>query len=84
MSLAQHTQSASLEETVYNVYEAKRASEVAPGVGKLTDMAIIRNGKICFGGPELLDALNSAHKEKPDLNSEELEKLKKVCNDCTK
>jgi len=84
MSLAQHTKSASLVETMYNVYEAKRASEVAPGVGKLTDIAIIRNGKFCFGGTELLSTLEEAHKEKPALSSVELEKLKTVCNDCTK
>jgi 20S proteasome alpha/beta subunit len=84
MSLAQHTKSASLVETMYNVYEAKRASEVAPGVGKLTDIAIIRNGKFCFGGAELLNTLEEAHKEKPALSSVELEKLKTVCNDCTK
>lgn len=83
MSMAQHTRSASLVETVYNVYEAKRASEVAPGVGKLTDMAIIRNGKICFCSNGLLEALNSAHREKPALSNEELEKLRKVCDETT-
>jgi 20S proteasome alpha/beta subunit len=84
MSLAQHTQSANLVETIYNVYEAKRASEVAPGVGKLTDIAVIRNGKIHFGGEELLASLEESHKEKPALSPEELEKLKKVCDDSTK
>jgi Proteasome subunit len=68
----------------YNVYEAKRASEVAPGVGKLTDMAVIKNGKIHFGGTELLSVLEESHKEKPALNPDELEKLQKVCNDSTK
>jgi 20S proteasome alpha/beta subunit len=83
MSLAQHTKATSLVETVYNVYEAKRASEVAPGVGKLTDMAIIKNGKIYFCGDELLEALKTTHKEKPALSGEDMEKLRKVCDDTT-
>ena len=84
MSLAQHTKSASLIETVYNVYEAKRASEVAPGVGKLTDMALIRENKIKFFGPEMMTALETAHKEKPGLSEEELQKLKQALNECSK
>lgn len=69
---------------MYNVYEAKRASEVAPGVGRLTDMAILREGKVFVVETELLEALDKAHKEKPGLNSEELDKLRKACDECTK
>lgn len=35
----------SLTEALYGVYEAKRAAELAPGVGKTTDIAIICAGK---------------------------------------
>jgi len=69
---------------LYNVYEAKRASEVAPGVGKLTDLAVIHDGKIFFAGPDLLKALENSHKEKPALSKHEQDALKKVCDECIK
>jgi len=84
MSLGQHTKDATLMDTVYNVYEAKRASEVAPGVGKLTDLAVVCDGKIRFAGTDLLKALDDAHKEKPALSEEEQKKLKEACDACTK
>jgi hypothetical protein len=83
LSLGQHNKVASLTDTVYNVYEAKKAAEVAPGVGKLTDLAIIKGGKVCFAEKPLFDELEKAHKEKPTLTPQEQEQLKKVCNDCT-
>ncbi len=36
-----HTKSASLQQTVYNVYEAKRSAEISWAVGPSTDIAII-------------------------------------------
>lgn len=84
MSLGQHTKAASLVDTLYNVYEAKRASEVAPGVGKLSDLAIIKEGKIFFAGEELMKMLENAHKEKPALSTKEQHALKEACNDPTK
>jgi ATP-dependent protease HslVU (ClpYQ) peptidase subunit len=84
ISLAQHTKAAPLPDTVYNVYEAKRASEVAPGVGKLTDLAVIRDHKIFFAGPELFAALEKTHKEKPALTPEEQKTLKEVCDGSAK
>lgn len=50
------------------------------GVGKLTDMAIIRDGKVTFGSPSLLEILEKAHKEKPALSSDEHKSLKKACD----
>ncbi|MEM4067400.1 MAG: hypothetical protein QXV17_11145 [Candidatus Micrarchaeaceae archaeon] len=38
----------SLYNTLYNVYRAKKVSEVAPGVGKATDIAVIRKGEKIF------------------------------------
>jgi len=84
MSLSQHTKSATLLDTLYNVYEAKRASEVAPGVGVLTDLAVIKGGKIYFADKQLFDALEQAHKEKPALSQDEQNALKKACDECTK
>jgi 20S proteasome alpha/beta subunit len=84
MSLGQHTKDASLTDTLYNVYEAKRASEVAPGVGKLTDLAVIQDGKIFFADKKLFEALESAHKEKPALSTKEQHALKEACDECIK
>jgi 20S proteasome alpha/beta subunit len=84
MSLSQHTKAATLVDTIYNVYEAKRASEVAPGVGKLTDLALIHNGRITFAGSELMKALEHAHKEKPAPSKAEQDAIKKACDDTIK
>jgi hypothetical protein len=81
LSLAQHTKAASLVDTVYNVYEAKRAAEVAPGVGKMTDLAVIRPGKVIFADQAVFSALEKAHKEKPSLTVDEQQELKKVCDE---
>lgn len=83
LSLGQHNKVAPLLDTVYNVYEAKKAAEVAPGVGQMTDLAIIKNGKVCFAEKPLFDALAKAHKEKPTLTAQEQDDLKRVCDDCT-
>jgi len=84
MSLSQHTKSATLLDALYNVYEAKRASEVAPGVGVLTDLAIIKGSKIYFADKNLFEALEKAHKEKPALSKDEQIALQKACDECTK
>lgn len=78
MFLSQHTQSATLVDTLHRVYEAKRVAEVAPEVGGLTDLAIIRGGKIHFVGKNLLDALDKVHKEKLGLNPSEQAALQKA------
>ncbi|MGB7747079.1 MAG: hypothetical protein WBN75_07315 [Verrucomicrobiia bacterium] len=82
--LGQHTATSSLAEAVFNVHEAKKSSEVAPGVGKFTDMAIVRNGKIFELKPELLAILEQVHKEKPALTKGEWEQIGKACDESTK
>jgi 20S proteasome alpha/beta subunit len=83
LSLGQQNKAASTLETVYNVHEAKKAAEVAPGVGKLTDLAIIRAGKISFAETPLFEVLEKVHKEKPSITQAEQDELKKACDDCT-
>jgi 20S proteasome alpha/beta subunit len=83
LSLGQHTKTATLVETVYSVYEAKRAAEVAPGVGKLTDMAIIKAGKVHLGDARFFAALEGVHKERPSLTDEEKKLLEKACDECS-
>ena len=51
-------------ETVRTAYFAKRRAEVAPGVGKATDMFMITNlGKYAEIGEHVLDALKDMHAE---------------------
>jgi len=82
VSLAQHTKATPLVETVYSVYEAKRASEVAPGVGKLTDMAILKDGATFEVPEQLFKVLEEIHKERPALSTAEQARLKEACDDC--
>lgn len=82
LSLGQHTKTTSLVETVHSVYEAKKAAEVAPGVGKLTDMAIIKNGRISTVDDKLFNTLESVHKEKPSLSVEDRKLLQEACDGC--
>ncbi len=84
LSLGQHSRVASLMDAVYNVYEAKKAAEVAPGVGKLTDMAVVSGGKITFAGSGLFDVFEKVHKEKPSLSDSERTELEKSCKDWLK
>lgn len=84
MSLGQHTPSASLVDTIYNVYEAKKAAEVAPGVGNLTDMSILKDGRTIEVSSALFKVLDEIHKERPLPSAEETARLKEACNECCK
>jgi 20S proteasome alpha/beta subunit len=49
-----HTPHRTVHETVFAVYASKRRAEVAPGVGKETDLLIIQpNGMVHLAGPAL-------------------------------
>jgi 20S proteasome alpha/beta subunit len=54
LSLGSQTRDSTLSETLYRVYEAKRAAEVAPGVGPDTDVAIVERGRINMCKSDLL------------------------------
>lgn len=79
ISLARQTPHVKLPETLYNVYEGKRASEVAPGVGQLTDMAVITAKGVAFVAEEDVTKLGSFHKKEPSLTGSELSELRKIC-----
>lgn len=83
LSLGLQNKTSTLLDTVYNVYEAKKAAEVAPGVGKQSDLAILKNGKVFFAEAGLFAPLEQAHKEKPSLTETEQVELQKAINDCT-
>lgn len=58
-----HTHSATLQETMWAVYEAKKLSERAPGVGQAGDFAIIEQGAIVYFDGETLKSLSGLHEE---------------------
>ncbi len=55
LALAGQSRATSLQDAFYRVYEAKRASEVAPGVGPTTDMAIVRREGVTMCSKDTLD-----------------------------
>lgn len=76
LNLSGQKRDLSVYDTLYNVYRAKRVSEVAPGVGNATDMAIIQKGKkVHHCGPKILRALNDALDEtesKKEINTDSI------------
>lgn len=78
LCLAQQTRASALHETVFNVYGAKRSSEIAPGVGRATDMAVILHDRISFLDESELEGLNSVYEEKPALQAKQVDKLKSL------
>jgi hypothetical protein len=79
LSLGRQARDIGLPETIFNVYEAKRASEVAPGVGKVTDIAVLNGCGVSFVDESVFKILDSIEKQKPSLSAEELEQLEKAC-----
>jgi 20S proteasome alpha/beta subunit len=82
LSLGPHSKTASLVETIHSVYEAKKAAEVAPGVGTMTDMAIIKGSSVCVADKPLFEALEGIRKERPSLSKNDRERLQGACDDC--
>lgn len=64
-----------LNETVYAVYEAKRSAEVAPGVGKATDMAIINARGIEYLNEQTLESLSAIYEKQFVPVSEEVDRM---------
>ena len=55
LSLGHQSRVANIINTFYNVNEAKKSSEIAPGVGRDTDMALIKDDRITFFDQKFLD-----------------------------
>jgi 20S proteasome alpha/beta subunit len=81
LSLGRQTRDLSILETIFNVYEAKKASEVAPGVGKVTDIAVITGRKTAFLPDSAFDVLGSIVKERPALDRTDIDRLREACGD---
>ncbi len=63
LQVAAQTQFTDLNATLLNVYSAKRASEVAPGVGVKTEMAIINANGIWLSPAAVLDELGALYEK---------------------
>jgi len=80
LSLSRQAKTLPLSETIYNVYEGKIAAEAAPGVGKVTDIAILSDTDgIKFVDSTVLEVLADIHKERPSLTPEDITKLETAC-----
>jgi hypothetical protein len=76
LSLEGQHSALSLKDTLFNVYCAKRNSEVAPGVGPGTDMAIIREGMIEDVSADRLDKMSKLRdNQKTRLSQSEIETI---------
>lgn len=67
-AVAQHSISDALPTALYTTYEAKKAAEAAPGVGKLTQMKVITASGIKDVPQQLLNKLDEIHSKKPTLS----------------
>ncbi len=72
LNLSAQTRHRGLQETLYSVYDAKKAAEVAPGVGRETDMGIVGPGSLVQCSSAIFGAIEAIHKENskklaPDL-----------------
>jgi hypothetical protein len=81
LSFSKQTPQSSLFETLFAVYCAKRAAEVAPGVGQETEMMVISSGGSWPCPTAMLEGLakkyqESTTKEKPKLDDIEKEYAK--------
>jgi 20S proteasome alpha/beta subunit len=74
--LGAQTRHRNIFETLYGVYEAKRASERAPGVGKETNLAIIESGHVRACPEDTLTTLETIHKETTKKSVPVLDPLK--------
>jgi hypothetical protein len=81
LTLGRQTKDINLSETIHNVYEAKISSEGAPGVGKVTDIAVLNGKGVTFVNDSVFDVLSEIHKERPALSAEDRKKLDTACKE---
>lgn len=77
-----HKRSLSLSEGVYLLYEAKKAAEIAPGVGEeYTDLWIVSDNEYKKVNDEILDKFDEIINSKSEKNEEALEEAFKEVKD---
>jgi 20S proteasome alpha/beta subunit len=82
LALRAQNKASALPDTVLNVYQAKKAAEVAPGVGKRTDMAILKDGKIRLSATKVFDILDGyVQKTTQTLTESDRNAIIKACDE---
>jgi len=61
----------SLNETLCNVYDAKKVAEGAPGVGEDTDFAVLHKQRLIFLGADVIQHVADARNPLPRLNTDQ-------------
>jgi 20S proteasome alpha/beta subunit len=82
LSLIGQTSHKGLAETLYSLYDAKKAAEVAPGVGSVTDIAIVEKDKIWDCPDSLLVALESVSSEARKRTLPDLKEVREAYDKC--
>lgn len=67
-----HTPARGLYDTVFGVFVSKRRAQVAPGVGKDTDLYIVHDGGVTSLGQPEMDRLEALYQEYQQPVSEDL------------
>lgn len=81
LSLSAQTSRKKLFDTLYNVYMAKKASEAAPGVGQVTDMAIVESEGVFRCTEPILEELGKLYLESTKKLSPTYDTLQGVYNE---
>jgi 20S proteasome alpha/beta subunit len=85
LSLVGQTRRRDLFTTLADVHTAKKASEVSPGVGKATDIAVINNERGVWYCPQaVFDELDRIHDSTVAKETPNLEPLRKQCDELWK
>jgi 20S proteasome alpha/beta subunit len=71
----------SLLETLHNIYTAKKVSEVAPGVGQETDIAIVESGRLFRCERPIVEELQKIFSEVTARPSPSYKKLEEIYNE---
>jgi hypothetical protein len=77
LSLRSQTRDNKLADTLYRVFEAKKAAEVAPGVGEETDIAIVDAGHTEHCSAATIDELKDIFNQSREKLAPSLSKLEK-------
>jgi len=80
LALGAQTRSRPLVDTVYRVFDAKKASEVAPGVGPQTDMAVVTAGGTKILSEGALNTLQEIFDDSEGKKPSSLDKLARELN----
>lgn len=78
LSLSAHTSHKNLLETIWSVFAAKKAAEVAPGVGRGTDVAIVEKTGVTYCNASIIGILETTFEGSTRRPMPDLSKLKEA------